>query len=240
MIIYEPKGRAREYADLAANLYRGCGHGCTYCYAPAILRMDREEFYHHPVPRPNALAQLEKDARKLEGDPRAVLLCFSCDAYQPINDKHPLARRAIEILNAHGLAVSILTKRPYRAMRDFDLLAGNARNSFGVTLTCADEYYSLKWEPNADNPNTRLHALYRAHERGIATWVSFEPVLYPSAVLGLIRATHKYVDSYKIGKWNYDLRAKAIDWPAFRGEVTALLDRLGKQYMIKRDLAEAI
>ena len=55
MIIYEPKGRAREYSPLAANLYRGCGHGCIYCYAPAVTFTAREVFRSHPCPRQDVL-----------------------------------------------------------------------------------------------------------------------------------------------------------------------------------------
>ena len=57
--IYEPRGAAAEYAPLACNLYRGCGHGCKYCYAPACLRMGREEFAR-PAPRPGILDALGK------------------------------------------------------------------------------------------------------------------------------------------------------------------------------------
>lgn len=44
-LIYRPKGRAGEYAKLALNVYRGCDHGCTYCYSPRILRRKREDFH---------------------------------------------------------------------------------------------------------------------------------------------------------------------------------------------------
>jgi len=75
-IIYEPKGRAREYCKLAANLYRGCGHGCRYCYAPAATRADREKFYREPVPRKNVIEELSKDARRFELKFKGpVLLC---------------------------------------------------------------------------------------------------------------------------------------------------------------------
>lgn len=136
-IIYEPKGRALEYAPLAANLYRGCGHSCSYCYAPAALRMKRDEFYGNPQPRAGVLEQLEKDARKLAGDARPVLLCFTCDPYQPINDEHQLTRRAIEILNGEGLAVHILTKRGRAAERRATAGIGGACDCRTNGVRCA-------------------------------------------------------------------------------------------------------
>jgi DNA repair photolyase len=237
--IYEPKGRALEYAPLACNLYRGCGHGCTYCYAPATIRMNRDEFHGNPQPRLGILEALEKDAKKLAGDPRPVLLSFTCDPYQPINDQYGLTRQAIHILNRNNLAVHILTKRGKLAAHDFDLLERNPLNAFGTTLTWTSPTTSREWEPGASLPEERWEALRLAHKRHIPTWVSLEPALSPRAAIMNIRITRDYVDLYKIGKWNYDARAKEIDWPAFREEVTALLDRLGKKYLIKRDLREA-
>jgi DNA repair photolyase len=64
-IIYEPGGRAREYAALAANLYSGCGHGCKYCYAPDVLHRKREVFHQNPTVREAVLEQFEKDCQQL-------------------------------------------------------------------------------------------------------------------------------------------------------------------------------
>lgn len=239
-VIYEPKGRALEYAPLAANLYKGCSHSCSYCFSPNATYSDRELFYTAPVPRTDVIRQLKRDAERLAGDPRPVLLCFTCDAYQPINDKYGLARQAIEVLNANGLAVQILTKGARRAANDFDLLSKDKRNTYAVTLTFDSEKISKQWEPNADWPSVRVLSLKEAHRRGITTWVSFEPVIDPTAVFDLIIETHRFVDLYKVGKWNYDKRAKKIDWPAFRETVKVLLDKYSKPYMIKKDLAEAV
>jgi DNA repair photolyase len=63
-IIYAPTGQAGEYAAMATNPYRGCGHKCGYCYVPCQLRMSREEFDTGAVLRPNFLRMLEKDAVK--------------------------------------------------------------------------------------------------------------------------------------------------------------------------------
>jgi DNA repair photolyase len=62
--IYAPRGQAGEYAPLASNPYRGCGHGCAYCYVPNVIKMPRLDFDAGATPRPNFLAELRKDAAK--------------------------------------------------------------------------------------------------------------------------------------------------------------------------------
>ena len=65
-MIYAPKGQAGEYAPLAANPYRGCGHGCSYCYVPLITKQDRKDFDAGAVSRTDYLRQLTNDARKYQ------------------------------------------------------------------------------------------------------------------------------------------------------------------------------
>ncbi len=127
-IIYEPKGRAREYAPLAANLYKGCEHGCKYCFAPDATFTDRERFHSAVTVRVDGLKQLEKDALALKGSGKRVLLSFTTDPYQPLETEQGITRQAIQILHRYGLFVEILTKGDSRAIRDFDLLgSGDAR-----------------------------------------------------------------------------------------------------------------
>jgi DNA repair photolyase len=136
-IIYEPRGKAREYAPLAANLYRGCAPACAYCYAPKSTSTDRSVFSSpaYIQPRPGILAGLEVEARKLAGDPREILLSFTSDPYQPMEQSQGLTRRALEILMAHDLTVTILTKGgAWGLLRDRDLLRLNPRNAWSVTL----------------------------------------------------------------------------------------------------------
>ena len=104
-LIYEPKGRAREYAPLACNIYRGCDHRCTYCYAPNATRTGRDEF-SSPVSRGNGtfIKRLERDAEKIEAGSR-ILLCFTCDPYQHIDEQTGLTRRVIETLHRANLLV---------------------------------------------------------------------------------------------------------------------------------------
>jgi hypothetical protein len=65
-IIYAPAGQAAEYAALATNPYRGCGHRCAYCYVPGVLRMKRPEFDAGAKARRDFLAKLVRDAKKYE------------------------------------------------------------------------------------------------------------------------------------------------------------------------------
>ena len=109
-IIYEPRGRAREFALLAANLYRGCSHGCAYCYVPQTIKEKRDVFSTKPRPRRDVLKSLEKDARKYRGDDREILLNFTSDPYQPPDMDLGLTRQTIEILIENGLRFTILTK----------------------------------------------------------------------------------------------------------------------------------
>ncbi|MBW1791659.1 MAG: radical SAM protein [Deltaproteobacteria bacterium] len=237
-VIYEPKGRAREFAPLAANLYRGCGHGCLYCFGPQTLKMKRDAFSSEPKPRKDVLKFLEKDARKYRGDGREILLSFTSDPYQPLEMKLNLIRRAIEILIRNQLRFTILTKGGMRASRDFDLLERCDRCRFGTTLVFINQADASRWEPNASPVSERIEAIKAAHKRGIKTWVSLEPVIDPDQALELIRLLHPVVGHWKVGKLNYKSPDKPVDWIKFRDAVTDLLGSLGADYYIKKSLTE--
>lgn len=237
-VIYQPTGKALEYSPLAANLYKGCGHACKYCFAPKATFTDREVFSsaEYIRARPKVIEQLEKDAAKIAGDKRPILLSFTSDLYQPINDKLKLSRIALRVFNRYNLTVTILTKGGTIACEDFDLLAKNPNNTFAVTLTTDISSESLEWEPGAALPKDRIESLRVAEKAGIKTWVSFEPVLNPDAVIRLIEETHTFVDLYKVGKLNYHPHEKTIDWHLFLKNAEAALDKYGCKRYIKKDL----
>jgi DNA repair photolyase len=237
-LVYEPRGRAREYAALACNVYSGCDHGCVYCYAPNAVRKQRPEFSTSSRRKNGFLKRLEREAAKYQaaGVHEQVLLSFTCDPYQHLDVAKQVTRQVIKVLHHYGLPVCILTKGGSRALRDWGLL--DDRDAFASTLTCLDDSESLKWEPNAALPSDRIATLRKFHNVGIPTWVSLEPVLNPDVALEIIHRTHEFVDLYKVGKLNYHPLANTIDWATFGHQAIELLEGLGKDYYIKKDLAQ--
>lgn len=237
-VIYEPKGRAREYAELACNLYAGCVHGCRYCYAPAALRKRRAEFHAGARARPRILEQLRAEAPRYSGDPREVLLCFSCDPYQPIEAEARIARQALEILADNGVKTSVLTKNPWLPVnRDVEVLQrGNVR--LGTTLVSLDERFRVAWEPGAPSAELRLAALSLAKAAGLRTWVSVEPVFIPLAAYDVLRECARIgVDEVKIGKLNHDPEREArVDWREFAQEAVRICQAAGLRFYLKEDL----
>jgi len=247
-LIYTPRGRAREYAALACNVYRGCDHQCIYCYAPSATQRNRDDFAISST-RKDFLRKLEKEATKYQaaGITGRVLLSFTCDPYQHLDVREQITRRTIQILHRHDLNVEVLTKGGSRALRDLDLFT--PEDAFATTLTCLTDTASREWEPYAALPNDRIETIKRFHQAGIPTWVSLEPVLSPPASLEIIRQTHSFVDLFKVGKLNYYSMAQGIDWHQFAHAAIALLTSLGYkrnadpdtlqsgQFYVKRDLA---
>jgi DNA repair photolyase len=233
--IYRPKGKAGEYGELALNHYKGCSHGCKYCYVPAIVFQKPDQFHANPQARALDQRLLDKELSTLRG--KSVFLCFTCDPYQPIDSGLKITRQIIQKFQVFGVNPNILTKGGSRSARDFDLLARDPGAAYGATLTFLDESLSLSWEPGAALPTDRIKALQEAHSLGIRTWASLEPVIDPKQSLELIRQTAGFVDEFKIGRWNYDARANEINWITFAKKVVELCDRLGKRYYLKKDLA---
>jgi len=232
-LIYEPAGRAREYAALACNIYRGCDHACQYCYAPAATRR-AAELFTHPQPRADFLPALRKEAAARKPT-EPILLCFTCDPYQSLDERLGLTRETIKILHGAGHAIHVLTKGGSRALRDIDLLG--PQDAFATTLTLLDDRRSFEWEPGAALPADRIATIREFHRCGIPTWVSLEPVLDPAIALEIIQQTHLFVDLFKVGRLNYNQLAKSIDWAKFAADSIALLESLGKAYYVKKDLA---
>lgn len=234
-IIYAPAGQAGEYAPLATNPYRGCGHKCAYCYVPRVLKITREEFDSGANERKEFMTALEKDARKYQaaGITEQVMMSFTTDPYHP--GDNALTREVILSLQAHGLGVCTLTKGGSRALRDIDLFRPD-RDAFASTLTTLDDDFSMKWERGAQLPADRIATLKAFHTRGIFTWVSLEPTLSTESSLEIVQETYEFVDLYKIGRANYLPMTNTTDWESYTHCMIELCQRLGVKHYIKHDL----
>lgn len=238
-VIYKTTGTARELAPLSVSLYfGGCEHGCLYCYGPRTIRRTRAAFVKHGRLRQDVLRCLERDAQRIRGDDREILVSFSSDPYQTLEMKFGTTRQAIRILIDNGLRVMILTKGGMRAARDFDLLETYDRCRFGTTVVFTNQADASQWEPNAPPIADRIQAIHKAHGRGIKTWVSLEPVIDPDQALELIQELHPVVGHWKVGMLNYRTLPRPVNWIQFREDARNLLDSLGADYYLKEGLTE--
>lgn len=240
-VIYEPKGRAKEYSPYACNLYLGCTHRCKYCYAPHALQRTADNYFFSPPPRRDILRQLEKDLQRKVYD-KQILLSFIGDVYCETADNNRTTRDALILLSSYKAPVAVLSKGGKRILRDIDVFKSfQDRIAVGSTLTFFDEAKSLEWESGAACPSERLETLKILHENGIRTFASLEPVIEPAESLKLIEKTLEddSVDHYKIGKLNnYKGLDKGVDWQKFLKDALSLLRPAKKQIYIKECLRE--
>ena len=221
--IYKPKGAAREYGELALNIYGGCPHRCFYCFAPRVLHMDRETFHATCEPRPGIVEAVQEQLERIGMTGKTVHLCFTCDPFPTGYDCAPTLD-IIRLLKRHGNHVQILTKGDGTAC--LDLL--DEKDWYGITLDGS--------ESGTSAATMRISTVIKALERGVKTWVSFEPVVDPQAVIQYIDLVGGCFDRVKIGKLNYHKPPKPIDWARFGREAEALCQSMGLDYYIKSSL----
>lgn len=230
--IYETKGKAKEYGELALNIYTGCTHGCTYCYAPSILRKEKEDFHTSVTVREGIIKAL---TQKLSGGKikdKEIFLCFTCDPF-PMGIDNSATFDIIKIIKESGNHVAILTKgNPDEKL--FSIL--DEKDRFGVTIACGKEKMK-ELEPNAASYDERVSNLKKAKLHNIPTFVSFEPVYETDAVYDLIENAD-FIDEYRIGKLNY--HPIDINWKLFGEKCIALCEKNKRNYKIKEGLREFI
>ena len=222
--IYVPKGKAKEYGDYAINIYMGCPHECYYCFAPNVLRKERENFHKCIEPRKNIVEEVRKQIEREGITGKLIHVCFTCDPSPSGYDSTP-TREIIEIIKNSGNNVQILTKGD--GSRDFDLLDEN--DWYGITLDGIGNGTNPLWK-------ARVDALAEAYSRGISTWVSFEPVTNEREFFINLHLVAPIVDKVKIGKLNY--YPSDINWKEFGEKAETLCQKLGLDYYIKESLRE--
>lgn len=237
MNIYEPSGRAREYSPLALNYFKGCDHGCKYCYVPNMLGRFNSNYKHEQVTKPTDFKKIEESARKMKGCGKQILLSFTGDPY--CNAENGETRKVLEILNRFDHKVAILTKNPEKALKDIDIIKEfGDRIKVGSTMTFDNENDSKQWEPGAPSPQSRIEGLRIFEDKGIHTWASFEPVIIPVQSLSILSSIAGFIDHVRIGKINnYKGLDKKIDWSKFIFEAVRICRSKGIPFYIKNDLA---
>ncbi|MGH8581848.1 MAG: PA0069 family radical SAM protein [Gammaproteobacteria bacterium] len=169
--------------DRSINAYRGCEHGCVYCYArPTHAYLDLSpglDFESRLYAKPNAAELLKQELSKPGYRCRFIALGTNTDPYQPIERDWRITRQVLEVLAACHHPVSIVTKSSL-VERDIDLLtamAGEGLVEVYLSVTTLDRDLARRMEPRAATPQRRLDTLARLAEAGVPTGVLFAPVI---------------------------------------------------------------
>ncbi len=169
--------------DRSINPYRGCEHGCVYCFARpthAYLGLSAGlDFESNLFMKPDAPALLEKELSAPGYSPKMIAIGTNTDPYQPIERKYAIMRGILEVLERAGHPVGIVTKSALVA-RDIDILSRMARRHLvkvAISVTTLDAGLARVMEPRATTPARRLEALRRLSEAGIPTSVMVAPVI---------------------------------------------------------------
>jgi len=208
-ILYEPKGPARELADLALNFATGCTKGCWYCYAPAQLRMSKKDFFSHSEPKKLVIYRLIADLEYLQdrGDERKVFMSFTHDPLLP--ELWPLAKEIFSWLRTFKRPFKILTKFPEKLWEINNEFGGIPGNEYGMTLTGVRD--------------ANIEPILALDELRQKTFISMEPVLD----LGEIQSTlwylkqEKYSGQIWIGRLNHSKKKPVSDvlWEDFKKDM---------------------
>jgi DNA repair photolyase len=169
--------------DRSVNAYRGCEHGCIYCFArPSHAYHDLSpglDFETKLFAKPNAAALLRETLAKPRYRPRPIAMGTNTDPYQPIERRYRITRQVLEVCLDARHPVTITTKSD-RVLDDLDLLAEMAEQrlvAVAVSVTTLDPRLSGKLEPRAAAPARRLAALGKLVAAGVPTHCSVAPVI---------------------------------------------------------------
>jgi DNA repair photolyase len=169
--------------DRSINPYRGCEHGCAYCFArPTHAYMGLSpglDFETKLFAKPNAAKLLEKELAKPGYDVKTIAIGTNTDPYQPIERRYRIMREVLEVLDRTNHPVGIVTKSAL-VVRDIDILARMAERGLvkvALSVTTLDRKLARAMEPRAATPERRLDALRLLSAAGVPTTVMVAPVI---------------------------------------------------------------
>ena len=171
------------FFDRSVNAYRGCEHGCVYCFArPTHAYHDLSpglDFETQLFAKPDAAKLLRETLAKPRYKPRPIAMGTNTDPYQPIESRYRITRELLEVCLEARHPVTITTKSD-RVLADLDILEPMARRrlvAVAVSVTSFDARLSGKLEPRASSPSKRLAALAKLAEAGVPTHCSIAPII---------------------------------------------------------------
>ena len=169
--------------DRSVNPYRGCEHGCIYCFArPSHAWLNLSpglDFETKLIARPGIAAVLARELSAKTYRPAVIALGTNTDPYQPIEAQARLMRQVLEVLADHRHPVAVTTKGTL-VERDIDLLAPMAAQGLarvGISITTLDRDLARRMEPRAPSPQRRLEVIRRLTQAGIPVRVMVAPVI---------------------------------------------------------------
>lgn len=165
------------------NPYRGCEHGCVYCYARPTHEFlgfsSGIDFESKIMVKEDSALLLEKEFKKKSWKPQVIMLSGNTDPYQPIERKLQITREVLKIFLKYKNPVSVITKNSL-ILRDIDILSElNRYNLVAVTIsmTTLDEKLSRVLEPRTASPSKRLEAIDQLSKSNIQTCVNIAPII---------------------------------------------------------------
>lgn len=167
----------------SVNPYRGCEHGCSYCFArPSHAYLDLSpglDFETKLSAKSNAAELLRRELAKPRHQVSPIALGINTDAYQPIERKWRITRQLLEVFAETKHPVTLITKNAL-IERDLDLLAPMARDNLvhvSFSVTTLDNHLAAKLEPRASAPHRRLRAIRALSDAGVPVGVMYAPVI---------------------------------------------------------------
>ena len=169
--------------DRSINPYRGCEHGCVYCFArPTHTYLGLSaglDFETKLFAKPDAPALLERELSAKGYEPRTMAIGTNTDPYQPIERQYAIMRGILEVLERAGHPVGIVTKSAL-VLRDLDILTRMAKRNLvkvALSVTTLDAGLARTMEPRAATPTRRLEALRQLSSAGVPTTVMVAPII---------------------------------------------------------------
>ncbi len=169
--------------DRSINPYRGCEHGCIYCYArPSHAYWGYSaglDFETKLTAKVNAVEALERELSKPGYAPATLMLGANTDAYQPIERERKITRRVLEVLDRYNHPAAIVTKSAL-VLRDLDILTRMAQRGLvkvAISVTTLDRRVARKMEPRASAPEKRIEAIRQLSAAEVPVAVMAAPLI---------------------------------------------------------------